>query len=97
MALVGDAGCLAAHDPRGEAWRCAFAEHLLPHVATSTLVLNSRFDAWSVLASVEPGALRGGADRMGTTGGVYTAREPARVNAEWGAWFDAALRPGLEA
>ena len=67
------------------ALRCAFAQHLWPHIETPTYVINSKFDSWSLLAS-------GGGTWAEDIGGIYLERDPAVINAEWGVWFDEAIR-----
>lgn len=90
MELEGDASCMARYAPTNEQWRCAFAQYLFPEVATPTFIVNSKFDAWSLLASGE-------GSPYAVVGGVLTTLDPAALNEGWGQSFDAAIRTGLEA
>ena len=90
MEMATDSSCLASYEAAGEQWRCAFAQHLWPHIETPTYVINSKFDSWSLLAS-------GGGTWAEDIGGIFLERDPAVINAEWGVWFDEAIRVGLAA
>lgn len=45
--------CLAAHEGTGDAWKCMFAEHTAPHLATPTFALQSSFDQWQIGCEAE--------------------------------------------
>ena len=89
MELEGDASCMARYAPTNDQWRCAFAQYTLPEISTPTFVVNSKFDAWSLLAS--------GVDSGSSTGGILTELDPSVINDGWASWFDEAVRQGLEA
>ena len=90
MELQGDESCVAHYGAVGEAWRCGFAEYTLPFIDTPTFLVNSKYDAWSLLAAGSRDAGRV------PNGGILMEREPESINSGWGNWFNERLRAGLE-
>ena len=42
-----NAACVEALSPRGEAWKCIFAEHTAPFISTPVFALQSQYDRWT--------------------------------------------------
>jgi len=56
---VNDA-CVAAWKPKGQAWKCFFAQHTSPFIQTPIFPLQSVYDSWQIsedLNSKEPGLI----------------------------------------